>query len=81
MPKLTLRDLFAVVTIVAIMVAWWVDHGRLATENVRVRSENYVLKQNEARLEADVRNLGIRAVTAEAKAFVEREQRRLVAPP
>lgn len=25
-PKLSLRDLFAVVTMVAILVAWWVDH-------------------------------------------------------
>jgi hypothetical protein len=29
MPKLTLRDLFAAVTIVAILVAWWADRTRL----------------------------------------------------
>jgi hypothetical protein len=26
MPKLTLRDLFAVVTIVALALGWWLDH-------------------------------------------------------
>jgi hypothetical protein len=30
MPKLTLRDLFAVVTIVALALGWWVDRSRLA---------------------------------------------------
>ena len=29
MPKLTLRDLFAVVTIVALALGWWVDRSRL----------------------------------------------------
>jgi hypothetical protein len=29
MPKLTLRDLFAVMTIVAVLIAWWVDHRRM----------------------------------------------------
>jgi hypothetical protein len=29
MPKLTLRDLFAVVTIVALALGWWLDHQRL----------------------------------------------------
>jgi hypothetical protein len=32
MPKLTLRDLFAVVTIAAILAAWWADRSRLARE-------------------------------------------------
>ena len=32
MPKLTLRDLFAVVTIAAILVAWWLDHARFSKE-------------------------------------------------
>ncbi len=26
MPKLNLRDLFALVTIVALLLGWWVDH-------------------------------------------------------
>jgi hypothetical protein len=30
MPKLTLRDLFAVVTVVALALGWWVDRSRLA---------------------------------------------------
>ena len=30
MPKLSLRDLFAVLTLAAVLVAWWVDHRRLA---------------------------------------------------
>lgn len=30
MPKLTLRDLFAVVTIVALVLGWWLDHQRMA---------------------------------------------------
>jgi hypothetical protein len=38
MPKLTLRDLFAVVTIVAILIAWWLDRSRLAAENRSMRS-------------------------------------------
>jgi hypothetical protein len=33
MPKLTLRDLFAVTAIVAVLVAWWCDHRRLKQEN------------------------------------------------
>jgi hypothetical protein len=32
MAKLTLRDLFAVVTIVALALGWWVDRSRLAQE-------------------------------------------------
>ena len=30
--KFSLRDLFLVTTIVAILVAWWMDHGRQAAE-------------------------------------------------
>jgi hypothetical protein len=29
MPKLTHRDLFAVVTIVALALGWWLDRSRL----------------------------------------------------
>jgi hypothetical protein len=36
MPKRTLRDLFAVVTIVALALGWGVDHWRMARE-VRLR--------------------------------------------
>jgi hypothetical protein len=31
-PKLTFRDLFAVVTIVALALGWWVDRSRLARD-------------------------------------------------
>ncbi|MBW3599113.1 MAG: hypothetical protein KY475_17815 [Planctomycetes bacterium] len=37
MPKLTLRDLFAVVTIVALALGWWLDRSRLAGENESLR--------------------------------------------
>jgi hypothetical protein len=32
MPKLTLRDLFAVVTIVGLALGWWLDHRRSGFE-------------------------------------------------
>ena len=38
MPKLTLRDLFAVVTIVALALGWWLDRSRLAEEAKHLRS-------------------------------------------
>lgn len=41
MPKLTLRDLFAVVTIVALALGWWVDHSRLQK---RLLAQNYQIK-------------------------------------
>jgi hypothetical protein len=40
MPKLTLRDLFAVVTIVALALGWWLDRSRLAQENRRLAAES-----------------------------------------
>jgi uncharacterized protein HemX len=40
MPKLTLRDLFAVVTIVALALGWLLDRSRLAAENRKLISEN-----------------------------------------
>jgi hypothetical protein len=39
MPKLTLRDLFAIVTIVALALGWWLDHRRLAAESRASRKE------------------------------------------
>jgi hypothetical protein len=41
MPKLTLRDLFAVLTIVAILVAWWLDHSRLQR---RLQAQSYQIR-------------------------------------
>ena len=46
MPKLSLRDLFAVVTIVALALGWWVDHrrqSRLQIENEYLRMQVEVL--------------------------------------
>jgi hypothetical protein len=40
MSKLSLRDLFAVVTIVALALWWWVDHRRMETQQANVEAEN-----------------------------------------
>jgi hypothetical protein len=40
MPKLTLRDLFAVVTIVALWLGWWLDRSRLAEQRNTARRES-----------------------------------------
>jgi hypothetical protein len=45
MPKLTLRDLFALVTITAIIVAWWLDHRRLMNENRELRGQSFILDE------------------------------------
>jgi hypothetical protein len=37
MPKLTLRDLFAIVTLAAVLMAWWVDRSRLVEELERLK--------------------------------------------
>jgi hypothetical protein len=39
MPKLTLRDLFAVVTIVALGLGWWVDRRRTASDFKRLTAQ------------------------------------------
>jgi hypothetical protein len=59
MPKLTLRDLFAAVTIVALVLGWWLDRSRLARksekatrENVGLREEIEALKWIKPRIEA-----------------------------
>src|SRR5687768_8480033 len=36
--KLTLRELFALTLIAALMVAWWLDHRRLATDVEEART-------------------------------------------
>lgn len=30
MPKLSLRDLLAIITFIAVLTAWWVDHRQLS---------------------------------------------------
>jgi hypothetical protein len=49
MPKLTLRDMFAVVTIVAILFAWWADHRRLEREKTELFGELLPLKMADFR--------------------------------
>jgi hypothetical protein len=44
MPKLTLRDLFAVVTIVALALGWWLDRSRLARIHAVTREELRLLQ-------------------------------------
>ncbi len=36
LPQFHLRDLFWLVLVIAIMCAWWLDHGRLAAEASKV---------------------------------------------
>ena len=55
MPKLTLRDLFAVVTIVALAMGWALDHWRQAAEQERLdhalqrQSESHKAEQTKAK--------------------------------
>ena len=39
MPKLALRDLFAIVTIFALGLGWWLDRSRLKSENTFLREQ------------------------------------------
>jgi hypothetical protein len=41
MPKLTLRDLFAVVTMVALALGWWVDRSRLVKRLERLEAASH----------------------------------------
>ena len=45
--KFTLRDLFLVTVIVAVCVAWWIDHGRRAGEIQELKEQ---LQQGEKAL-------------------------------
>jgi hypothetical protein len=48
MLKLALRDLFAVLTIVAVLVAWWVDHRRqTATQAALLEANRRMVLENE----------------------------------
>jgi hypothetical protein len=46
MPQLTLRDLFAVLTIVAVLVGWWVDHRRHSAAEATIAAENKGLRSS-----------------------------------
>ena len=45
MPKFSLRDLFAVVTIVALALGWVIDHVTLATRLSRAESKLELIRQ------------------------------------
>jgi hypothetical protein len=57
LPKLSLRDLFAVVTIVALLLGWWVDRSRLVDS----------LMSRDARIEALQTDMDV------MKSFVEQQ--------
>jgi hypothetical protein len=51
MSKLTYRDLFAIVTIVALALGWWLDHRRRPVERIKAIVSDYrtmkeVLEEN-----------------------------------
>jgi hypothetical protein len=46
MPKFTLRDLFALVTIVALALGWGVDHWRLYGRIYTLERSNYHLRDS-----------------------------------
>jgi hypothetical protein len=56
MPKLTLRNLFAVVTVAAILVAWWSDRKRLHKTIRRLQSVDWI-----AIMETDDHGLAVRS--------------------
>src|SRR5687768_13675100 len=57
MPKLSLRDLFAVVTIVALALGWWVDRSRLAREKREMLGELLPLKMTTFRAQQQAEQL------------------------
>jgi hypothetical protein len=68
MPKLTLRDLFAIVTIVALALGWWLDRSRLAAMYARTAYEN-------AQLRIDVRFLADHLEEKGTKVFFKSDDR------
>ena len=42
--KFTIRDLFLVTMVVAILVAWWLDHWRLS-ERLRIMDEDAKVRE------------------------------------
>jgi hypothetical protein len=57
MPKLTLRDLFAVVTIVALALGWWLDRSRLAKERDGWRTQSEFVEAIAYKLDEDIMKL------------------------
>jgi hypothetical protein len=54
MAKLTLRDLFAVVTVVAVALGWWLDHRRQAALHTELQRENEALHFGARALKAEL---------------------------
>jgi hypothetical protein len=52
-PKLTLRDVFAVMTIVALALGWWLDRSRLEREKRELFGELLPLKMADLRAKQD----------------------------
>jgi hypothetical protein len=46
MAKLTLRDLFAVVTIVALALGWSLDHSKMSATQTTITNENLGLRRD-----------------------------------
>jgi len=68
--KFTIRDLFLVTMIVALVVAWWVDRHRLSQT---IKSQNAEVMQLRVELEVEraVMKAQLAAETARAKAELE----------
>jgi hypothetical protein len=58
MPKLTLRDLFAVMTLAAVLLAWWMDHRRQAKSQAEMREAIRVVDSQVAALKQELERAG-----------------------
>jgi hypothetical protein len=58
MPKLTLRDLFAVVSIVALALGWALDRARLSVEKAQAHSEAERSQKRVTILKGELEDLG-----------------------
>ena len=65
--KLSLRDLFVVVTLAAVFVAWWLDHRRLQESAVMSEARYRALQENTERVKADALRWIRRTQAAELK--------------
>jgi hypothetical protein len=70
MPKLTLRDLFAVVTIVALALGWMIDRDRLRVNKNEHLNEVMSARHREAEFRRAVQGIGYDAQwDEESKSF------------